>query len=70
MSIDRSVITTKNAPGPALHNSQAIVSNGPLIFVSGQTGIDIKTGKLVEGPIKNRVVSFICSLDYVVETIN
>lgn len=62
MSTGKTVVTTKNAPGPAPHNSQAIFSNGPLIFVSGQTGIDVATKKLVEGPIKNRVVSYSYSL--------
>lgn len=58
MSTGKAVITTQKAPGPALHNNQAIVSHGPLIFVSGQVGVDVKTDKFVEGPIKNRVVSY------------
>jgi len=55
MPVDRKVVLTKNAPGPSPHNSQAIVSSGPFIFVSGQLGIDVQTGRFVQGSIENRV---------------
>jgi enamine deaminase RidA (YjgF/YER057c/UK114 family) len=58
MPVDRKVVLTKNAPGPSPHNSQAIVSSGPFIFVSGQLGIDVQTGRFVQGSIENRVVSY------------
>jgi enamine deaminase RidA (YjgF/YER057c/UK114 family) len=54
----RTVVSTRKAPGPSPHNSQAIVVNGPLIFVSGQMGVDVHTNELVKGNIKERVVSF------------
>jgi hypothetical protein len=54
----RAVVSTRKAPGPSPHNSQAIIVNGPLIFVSGQMGVDVHTKELVKGNIKERVVSF------------
>ncbi|MBU6996325.1 MAG: hypothetical protein HXS41_00030 [Theionarchaea archaeon] len=45
------VIQTGEAPAPVGPYSQAVESQG-IIFVSGQVGIDPKTGKNVEGGIE------------------
>lgn len=47
----KKIISTDRAPAPIGYYSQAVESNG-LIFVSGQLGIDPKTGKLVEGGVE------------------
>jgi len=47
----KKIITTKDAPAPIGPYNQAILSNGTL-YISGQTPIDPKTGKLVEGDVK------------------
>ncbi len=44
-------ISTKNAPTPAGHYSQAVIHNG-LIFVSGQLPIEPETGKPVVDSIE------------------
>ncbi|MCK9216367.1 MAG: RidA family protein [Firmicutes bacterium] len=46
----KEVISTTNAPGAIGPYSQGI-KHGSLLFVSGQTPIDPKTGKLVEGDV-------------------
>ncbi|MEP6925395.1 MAG: Rid family detoxifying hydrolase [Pyrinomonadaceae bacterium] len=46
-------ISTKNAPTPAGHYSQAIVHNG-LVFVSGQLAIEPETGKPVTNSIESQ----------------
>ncbi len=57
MSDIKSAVSTKNAPAPrAGIYSQAIIANG-VIYTSGFTPVDPKTGKLVEGSIGNRTVS-------------
>ena len=43
--MDRTVISTSNAPAAVAAYSQAISANG-FIFVSGQVALDPKTGKL------------------------
>jgi 2-iminobutanoate/2-iminopropanoate deaminase len=44
----RSIVATDRAPRPAGPYSQAVCSED-LVFVSGQIGLDPRTGKLVEG---------------------
>lgn len=46
-------ITTKNAPQPAGHYSQAVVYNG-LVFVAGQLSIDPHTGEKKLGSIEEQ----------------
>lgn len=46
----RKIITSNQAPKPIGPYSQA-VENNDMVFLSGQLGIDPKTGKLVEGGI-------------------
>lgn len=47
----KQVISTTNAPAAIGPYSQAVASNG-LIFISGQLGIDPKTGNLAEGGVE------------------
>lgn len=47
------IISTKNAPGAIGPYSQAVEANG-MLFVSGQVPLDPKTGKIVEGGIKEQ----------------
>ena len=46
-------ISTKNAPTPAGHYSQAVVQ-GDLVFVSGQLPIDPVSGEKKTGPIEEQ----------------
>ncbi|KAI9372735.1 Endoribonuclease L-PSP/chorismate mutase-like protein [Aspergillus egyptiacus] len=59
-------IYTPNAPAPAPHLSQATVV-GNIIFCSGQLGIDPKTGKMVEGSVKDRTRQILKNLSAVLE---
>ena len=47
----KQIISTTNAPAAIGPYSQAVASNG-LIFISGQLGIDPKTGNLAEGGVE------------------
>ena len=47
----KTIITTPNAPAPIGPYNQAILVKDTL-YISGQTPIDPKTGKLVEGDVK------------------
>jgi len=49
----KTIIHTENAPKAVGPYSQAIESNG-ILFISGQIPIDPKTGKIVEGGIKEQ----------------
>ena len=49
--MSRQAVATANAPGAVGPYSQAIVS-GPLVFCSGQLGLDPQTGDLVEGGVE------------------
>ena len=46
--MELTVFNTPNAPRPNAFVPQAVIA-GDLIFVSGTTGVDPVTGKLVEG---------------------
>ncbi|KAL4812662.1 Endoribonuclease L-PSP/chorismate mutase-like protein [Aspergillus spinulosporus] len=59
-------IRTNNAPAPAPFLSQATVV-GNIVFCSGQLGIDPKTGKMVEGTVKDRTRQIIKNLSAVLE---
>ena len=47
------IISTENAPGAIGPYSQAVEANG-MLFISGQVPLDPKTGKIVEGGIKEQ----------------
>lgn len=51
----KKIISTEKAPQAIGPYSQAIESNG-LLFISGQIPLDPKTGKLVDGGIKEQTV--------------
>ncbi|MCB0804757.1 MAG: RidA family protein [Bacteroidales bacterium] len=51
----KKIISTKEAPGAIGPYSQAIESNG-MLFISGQVPIDPKTGKVVEGGIREQTL--------------
>ncbi|KAL4787586.1 Endoribonuclease L-PSP/chorismate mutase-like protein [Aspergillus varians] len=57
-------IRAPNAPAPAPFLSQATVV-GDIVFCSGQLGIDPKTGKMVEGTIKDRTRQILANLSAV-----
>jgi len=50
---EKEIIKTNDAPAPIGPYSQA-VKVGNLIFVSGQGGVDPKTGKVMKGDIRNQ----------------
>ena len=64
--MEREVIYTENAPKPLANYSQAI-KIGNLIFVSGQVAIDPKTGKLIEGGIKEQTKRVIENIKAILE---
>lgn len=47
--MDRQVVRTDQAPAPVGPYNQAIVAQGPLVFVAGQIPLDPATGQLVGG---------------------
>ena len=49
----KKIITTQNAPAAIGPYSQAVEVNGTL-YISGQIPIDPKTGKLIDGDIKEQ----------------
>ncbi|KAL4803966.1 Endoribonuclease L-PSP/chorismate mutase-like protein [Aspergillus unguis] len=59
-------IESPNAPKPAPFLSQATVV-GNIVFCSGQLGIDPKTGKMVEGSVKDRTRQIISNLSAVLQ---
>lgn len=61
MSVNRSVITSPDAPAPVAAYSQAIAS-GDLLFCSGQIAIDPKTGQMVTGGIEAETEQVLANL--------
>jgi 2-iminobutanoate/2-iminopropanoate deaminase len=59
-------VYTPNAPKPAGHYSQAIISNG-LIFVSGQLSIDPRTGERKLGTIEEQTTQALQNVLAIVE---
>jgi 2-iminobutanoate/2-iminopropanoate deaminase len=62
-------ITTKNAPTPAGHYSQAVV-HGNLVFVSGQLPIDPVSGEKKTGPIEEQTEQTLQNLAEILEAAN
>ena len=48
----KKIITSKNAPSPIGPYNQAVIANG-FMFISGQVGMNPKTGKIVEDSISD-----------------
>lgn len=60
------VIRTDKAPTPLGPYSQAIsLGGGPLVYLSGQVGIDPATGKLVEGGLEAQTRQVLSNLQQV-----
>jgi 2-iminobutanoate/2-iminopropanoate deaminase len=59
-------ISTKSAPNPAGHYSQAIVHNG-LVFVSGQLPIDPETGERILGSIEEQTEQVLRNVQAILE---
>ncbi|KAL4918646.1 Endoribonuclease L-PSP/chorismate mutase-like protein [Aspergillus aurantiobrunneus] len=57
-------IRAPNAPKPSPYLSQATVA-GNIVFCSGQLGFDPKTGKMVEGSVKDRTRQILANLSAV-----
>jgi len=62
----RQAVKTPNAPQPIGPYSQGIMTNG-LLFVSGQGGIDPKTGKLVGAEIESQTRQTLTNVRNIVE---
>lgn len=62
----KKIINTESAPGAVGPYNQAI-SIGDLVFTSGQIPLDPKTGKLVEGDIKDKTRRVMENLKAVLE---
>lgn len=48
----KKIITSKNAPSPIGPYNQAVIANG-FMFISGQVGMNPKTGKIVKNSISD-----------------
>ena len=48
----KKIITSKNAPSPIGPYNQAVIANG-FMFISGQVGMNPKTGKIVKDSISD-----------------
>lgn len=48
----KKIITSKNAPSPIGPYNQAVIANG-FMFISGQVGMNPKTGKIVKDSISS-----------------
>lgn len=64
--MSRQQILTENAPKPLPVLSQALVHNG-VVYCSGQTGVNPKTGQMVEGDIQARTRQVLDNLSAVLE---
>ncbi len=64
--MDRTIITSKQAPAAIGPYSQAIKA-GPFVFTSGQIPLDPATGRLVEGDITVQIRRVMSNLQAVLE---
>ena len=48
----KKIITSKNAPSPIGPYNQAVIANG-FMYISGQVGMNPKTGKIIKESISN-----------------
>lgn len=53
----KEAVLTKNAPPPMPFFSQAVKCGG-MVYCSGSIGMSVETGKVVEGSVGDRTVSF------------
>lgn len=66
MTIQRSVVSTENAPGAIGPYSQAIIA-GDLVFCSGQLPMDPGTGQLITGSIEEQTRRVLDNLSALLE---
>jgi enamine deaminase RidA (YjgF/YER057c/UK114 family) len=59
--MSKTPVFTADAPAPPPFLNQATIV-GNILFCSGQLGVDPKTGKMVEGSVKDRTVRYFDSL--------
>ncbi len=64
--MEKTVVTTPNAPTPKAPYSQAIIANG-FVFVSGQVAIDPKTGDPFHGSFEDELRLALSNLKAIVE---
>lgn len=62
----KKIINSPKAPKALGPYSQAIEANGTL-YISGQVPIDVNTGKLVEGGIKEQTEQVMKNIGYILE---
>ena len=62
----KKIISTPNAPAAIGPYSQAVEINKTL-YISGQLGIDPKTGKIVEGNIKDQTRQVLKNIDAILQ---
>ena len=67
--MDKKIIKTKKAPQPGATWSQAVKS-GNFVFLSGNTGLDPITRKVVEGGIKEQTTQALANMKNVLEEAN
>jgi 2-iminobutanoate/2-iminopropanoate deaminase len=60
------VFNTPNVPKPNAYIPQAVIANG-FIFISGTTGVDPATGKLVEGGFEEQAVRAFKNIQTILE---
>jgi 2-iminobutanoate/2-iminopropanoate deaminase len=64
----KNIIFTPNAPIPIGPYNQAVVTDR-FVFISGQIGIDLKTGKLVEGGVTEETRQIFSNLQAILSSI-
>jgi 2-iminobutanoate/2-iminopropanoate deaminase len=62
----KKIISTPNAPSAIGPYSQAVEINNTL-YISGQIGIDPKTGKIVEGDIKDQTRQVLKNIEAILQ---
>jgi 2-iminobutanoate/2-iminopropanoate deaminase len=66
--MSRTIIQTANAPAPVGPYNQAIVCNGPMLFVSGQIALDPATGALIgDGDVVAQTEQVMANLEAVLK---
>jgi 2-iminobutanoate/2-iminopropanoate deaminase len=63
----KKIIFTEKAPKPIGPYSQAVLA-GYTLYLSGQIGLDMQTGKMVEGGVKNETELIMNNIKNILET--
>ena len=59
----KKIITSKNAPSPIGPYNQAVIANG-FMYISGQVGMNPKTGKIIKDTISEETEQVMKNLNY------